>query len=434
MILEDRFNYSLNFYNKSENILEMALNEVPSYIPWKKLDICSNAPINERYDNLPELTKQMIRDGFPLGLVPMHKDLQEGLSSEEVEYTFTSGTTGDRVVNIFNQSWWNEAEKVSWKLNSHTASFTYPQKEAKLASSLNVGISCEEDLPYESRIVGNKLYLNEKISLIQWQNKHYARMVAELDLFKPVILEVNPSLFTRLCYWIIDNEVDVFSPEVIIFTYEFISGIHKRTIEKVFNSPIISSYGTTETGFVMMECEDGLLHQNTEFCRIDFHPLKECFGGRELGRILVTTFNNPWNVVIKFDTGDLVRLHPSGICSCGRREGMIVEVVEGRTSNCTFTLEGGLVTTKNLDDVISKIPPIRDYNMIQKNENSYHLGIMLSHEYKGLKDDITDTLKTLYGNKGRYDIEIVENLIQGPAGKFRRTQTEFNYDWSSLFI
>ena len=435
MILENRFNYTAEFMKDSEDILETAILKTPSYAPWKQFDPGTGFPVNARYDSIPELTKQMIREGFPKGLMPVSMDLQKGLDSEEIEYTFTSGTTGDRVVNIWDQDWWNRAEAASWKLNRHTASFSYPQKEAKLASSLNVGISCEEDLPFESRLVGNKLYLNEKINLIQWQNKHYARMVDELNSYKPVILEANPSLLTRLCYWIIDNDIEVYSPEVVTFTYEYISKIHKRVINRVFSSPLISSYGTTETGFVFMECEDGLLHQNTEFCRIDFHPLKDIYGGPELGRMLVTTFRNPWNIVVKFDTGDLIRLHKNGECSCGRHEGMIADFIEGRTSNSTFTEDSRLVTTKMLDDLLSGNEYIRDYNMIQNSPHEYTLTVMVSKDTpSGITGDIEKLLKSLYGNTGRYNIKIVDNILPGPAGKFRRTQIDYDYDWSSLFV
>src|SRR5215469_7074035 len=98
----------------------------------------------------------------------------------------------------------------------------------------------------------------------------------------------------------------MFSPGAIVFTCEFISAIHLEVICRFFSSRLISSYGTTETGFVLEECEKGFLHENIDFCRIDFHPLKDEYGGPELGRMLVTTFGNPWNAVIKFDTGDLV--------------------------------------------------------------------------------------------------------------------------------
>ena len=434
MILANRYHYPPSFYQKSTKTLETALSTAPAYRGWQPFDPGPGASVDERYDAVPELTKQIIRDHFPTGLIPNHKDVEEGLRLEEIEYTYTSGTTGERVVNIWSQSWWDAAEAASWKLNAHLADLGYPQKEAKLASSLNVGVSSEEDLPTPYRTFGHKLYLNEKINLVQWQPRHYARMAAELKSFQPVILETNPSLLARLAYWAIDEGVEMYSPAVIIFTYEFISAIHLAAIRKVFSSPLVSSFGTTETGFVLEECEEGFLHQNIDFCRIDFHPLKKEYGGPDLGRMLVTTFGNPWNTVVKFDTGDLVRLYPSGECACGRKEGLIAEAVEGRATNSTFTTAGGLVTTMALDQALARIPGIRDYHLEQNSRAQYELQLMIKGDPSAIIGEAGAALKSLYGRDGEYDVQICPNILPGQAGKFRRTQANFDFDAKGLFL
>ena len=427
MILADRYNYPDEFHRKSLEALETALNTAPAYRSWKELDPGAGAPIDARYDAIPELTKQIMREHFPLGLVPNYRDIDLGFLNDEIEYTFTSGTTSERVINIWDQDWWNRSEASSWKLNANTAQLEYPQREAKLASSLNVGISCEEDLPMEYRTVGNKLFLNEKINLIQWQPRHYIRMARELKSFQPIILEANPTLLARLAFWAIDEGMEMYSPFAIVFTYELPSLIHLKAISEVFKAPLISSYGTTETGFVMEECEKGFLHQNIDFCRIDFYPLKDIYGGPELGRILVTTFDNPWNSILKFDVGDLVSLHPEGECACGRKDGLIVEAIEGRTSNVTFTVDGGLVTTTALDRALAQVRGIRDYHLEQNSESQYELQVMLDNDADDAVDGARNALETLYGRGGEFDIKISKNILPGQAGKFRRTQANKDF-------
>ena len=440
MILASRYNYPKAYYEKSKETLETALNTAPAYSSWKSFDPGAGSPVDERYDAMPELTKDIIRDHFPVGLIPNYRDPEEGLRSDEIEYTYTSGTTGDRVVNIWSQSWWDAAEAASWKLNAHLAGLSYPQREAKLASSLNVGISCEEDLPMEYRTMGNKLYLNEKINLVQWQPRHFIRMARELGNFKPVILEANPSLLARLAFWAMDEGVEMYSPAVIVFTYEFISAIHLEAIRKAFTSPLVSSFGTTETGFVLEECEKGFLHQNMDFCRIDFCPLKDEYGGPELGRMLVTTFGNPWNTVIRFGTGDLVRLYNSGVCPCGRKDGLIATAVEGRVTNATFSTSGSLITTMALDRALAQVRGIRDYHLEQNSRTQYELLLMIDNHDTGkynnpglVCDDARQELELLYGRDGEYNIKTVPDILPGPAGKFRRTQANFDFDAGRLF-
>jgi len=152
-----------------------------------------------------------------------------------------------------------------------------------------------------------------------------------------------------------------------------------------------------------------------------------------LGRMLVTTFGNPWNTVIRFDAGDLVRLYPSGTCICGRNEGLIARDIEGRITNSTFTTGGGLVTTRALDNALAGISGIRDYHLEQNGRTGYELQLMVK-DGPNAADEARHALEGLYGQDGMFDIKIPANILPGPAGKFRRTQANFDFDVGGLFV
>jgi len=286
----------------------------------------------------------------------------------------------------------------------------------------------------ENRILGHNLFLNEKINVMQWQPRHLERMARELKIFQPVILEANPSLLARLAWWAWDEGQELFSPAAIILTFEFPSQSHLAAIRRVFAAPLISSFGSTETGFVLMQCEAGLFHQNVNFCRIDFHPLTARHGGPDLGRILVSTFNNPWAAILRFDVGDLIRLHPTGQCVCGRNEGLLAEAVEGRVANATFTTRGDLVTTMALDTLLARIPEIRDYHLEQHSRTQFELQLILTGSSAGVLDRTRQALESLYGQDGDFTLTVVSDLLPGPSGKFRRTQAKFDFDQKGLFV
>jgi phenylacetate-coenzyme A ligase PaaK-like adenylate-forming protein len=163
---------------------------------------------------------------------------------------------------------------------------------------------------------------------------------------------VNPSYLAKLCRYIATHDESVFQPDIIVFTYEYPLNLHIKQIQKVFDAPLVSSYGSTEVGYVFMECEFGKFHQNSKFCRVDFQPFKSEHGGPDLGRILVTTFNNPWYYIVRFNIGDLVRIDQQANCSCGRESGWILSAVEGRVKNITFTCDGRVVTLRELDNAL----------------------------------------------------------------------------------
>ncbi|MCJ7630841.1 hypothetical protein MUP77_00345 [Candidatus Bathyarchaeota archaeon] len=191
--------FSAEYYDHSLTVLETALNRVPAYELWRAFDSGRKYPIDVRYAPMPSLTKKDIREHFPQGFVPNNLDVNQGLASREIDFVKTSGSTGDSVTNIWNQRWWDASEKASWKLNSYaTKVATGNHREAILANPLNVGfISNDVELSMEKRRLSRFLYLNEQTNPLSWTQKYMDRMIHELDVFRPVILEANPSYLAR---------------------------------------------------------------------------------------------------------------------------------------------------------------------------------------------------------------------------------------------
>ncbi|MFZ4437702.1 MAG: hypothetical protein ACOYOS_04695 [Syntrophales bacterium] len=410
------------------DILEKALTELSAYKSWRTFDPGPRYPVDERYAAMPALTKQEIRDHFPGGFVPPGKDIKQGLDSGEIEFVKTSGTSDVSVTNIWNQEWWNESERLSWKLNSHSARLaTGIHNEAILANPLNVGfISNDADIALEKRRLARFLYLNEKTDPALWTPAFMDRMTEELGEFKPAVLEANPSLLAKLCRYIAGRGKPVFQPGLIVLTYEYPSVFHYRQIRRVFDSPIASSYGSTETGYVFMQCEAGKFHQNSESCRVDFQPLKSEHGGHKIGRILVTPLNNPWYHIIRFDVGDLVRLDESGDCPCGRNSGIILSAIEGRMATATLTLTGRLVTLRELDNVIGGLSGVDEYRLEQTAKDTYHLFIVSQvNDTDTLAGEASSLLEKLYGDGVRIAVSYENAMSPESSGKYRLAKADF---------
>ncbi len=423
-----QFQFPQGYYRKSLDILETSLTQLSVYKPWREFDPGVEYPVDQRYAALPALTKRDIRQQFPLGFVTESYNVKRGLDSGEIHFVTTSGSTDISLTNIWNQSWWDASERASWKLNAHAARVaTGEHPEAILANPRNVGfISDNVDLAMEKRCLSRFLYLNEKTDPVTWSSELMDRMIRELAIFQPVILEANPSLLAILCRYAANSKKEVFQPALIVLTYEYPSRMHYRQIKRVFNVPIASSYGTTETGYVFMQCEEGRFHQNTEFCRVDFQPLRPEHGGPQLGRILVTTFNNHWYYMVRFDVGDLVRIDESGRCSCGRNYGFLLSAIEGRFTNATLTCDGRLVTLRQLDDALSAVSDLDGYRLEQLSSGVYVLYVVSRRQDKdSLSAALTVILHGLYGKEAR--VLVVHEKVMSPedSGKYCLAKTLF---------
>ena len=420
--------FPTDYNKKSLEALETALT-LGAYQSWRAFDPGPSYPVDVRYAALPALTKKDIREHFPDGFVPPGKDVQKGLESGEISFVQTSGSADAvRVTNIWNQRWWDASERASWKLNSHaTRLATGDHPEAILANARNVGIiSDDADLPFEKRRLSRFLYLNEKTDPSRWTDGIMERMLHELDIFKPVILEANPSLLARLCRYAAGKHKSVFQPGLITFTYEYPSSLHLRQIRRVFRSPLASSYGTTETGYIFMQCEVGKFHQVSESCRVDIQPLKKEHGGPLVGRILVTTLDNPWYYMLRFDVGDLARLDERQSCPCGRKSGIIASSIEGRFINATLDCEGRLITLRRLDDAMGTVKDLDEYRMEQSAPGVYNVHLSTPRQDKDkLNRDVRQKLGKIYGKDADISIVYEDFLCPEDTGKYCLARTLF---------
>jgi phenylacetate-coenzyme A ligase PaaK-like adenylate-forming protein len=423
--------YPEKYYEKSLDILETALNRVPAYEDWKKFDPGRDKSVDERFKAMPFLHKTKIRDYFPDGLSPEDIDVTAGLENGEIGTAVTSGSSDISVTNIWNQKWWDASEKASWKLNSNASRLmTGSHPEAILANPRNVGIiSDNTELPMEQRRISRFLFLNEMTDPAIWSSSHMDRIIEELKIFKPAVLEANPSFLARLCRYAAENNRKVYQPGLITFTYEYPSQLHYRQIRRVFSSPTASSYGSTETGYVFMQCEEGKFHQNTDFCRVDLQPFKQEYGGPFLGRILVTTFDNPWYYMLRFDVRDLVRVDEEGTCKCGRKSGLILSAMEGRAMSVTLTCDGRPVTLRALDDSISTLDGIEEYQLHQLSEKNYNLYLVsLRSDKKLLSEEAVNLLKKLYGEDAAISVFYKDALSPEDSGKYSMAKANFPID------
>jgi phenylacetate-CoA ligase len=407
--------------------LDIALNRTPMYRAWRSFDPGESTPVDARYAALPALGKPDIRAHFPYGVVPQGLDLDAALARNEISFVKTSGTADESLTNIWNQNWWNDSERASWSLNSHAAGIcTGSHREAILASALSVGPRSEgAQIKQEDRILRSYLFLNEYGSPAEWPKGHELRITKELEDYSPVVIEANPSLLARISRWAWREGKVLFQPGLITLTYEFPSALQLRDIRRIFSSPIASSYGSTEAGYVFMECEHGRLHQNSDFCRVDLVPVR---GIEEphIGRILVTTFGNRWSPLLRFEIGDLARMSTDA-CPCGRNFGMTLLSIEGRLVSLFLTARNRPVTHRQLDETIASVEGIDEYQLDQVSPERVLLRLMASESRsaEAVRSDARDALHFLLGDGIDINVEIVSTLLAESSGKFLLAKRHF---------
>ncbi len=410
-----------------QSTLDRALLTIPFYREWKARDPGPSVPIAQRLAALPVLTKRDLRAHVPDGFMPDSRASAAGFASGDIEIVTTSGTSDDRVSVVWHQAWWDRSEREAARIHPALARlFSRPHREAVLTSPVCAGAVCHVgDASMAERTIGSLLFLNQAQDPTAWDERNVRRMADELREFGPEVLEADPAYLAIMARTARAAGLSLHQPACIVLTYEFPSRIHLRAIGRAFpDVPVVSSYGSTETGHVFTQCSHGTFHQNLETSHVDIQPFQPGRGDPAIGRILVSTLDNPWFTLLRFDVGDLARVRGGAPCPCGRREGLAIAAIEGRLRDVTFDTEGRVVTVKGLDDALDRAPGLTGYQVVQSAPTRYVVRFTAEPgEEAATAGAVQELLKGLYG--ARAEIQTLRENVISPeqSGKFRLSRS-----------
>lgn len=415
---------------RCEATLERALARVPFYRPWKAADPGPSVPVAKRLAALPVLTKRDLRAHVPRGFMDDTRSCEAGFASGDVEIVATSGTGGDRASVVWYQPWWDMSEREAARIHpALDRAFNAPHREAVLTTPVCAGNLCHVgNATMEERTLGNLLFLNQALDPTAWDEDQIRRMAREMGIFQAEVLETDPAYLCLFARAAVQAGLLLHQPRCIVLTYEFPSRIHYRQIARAFPGvPVVSSYGSTETGHVFTQCGQGTFHQNTATCHVEVQLLRPDRGDPGVGRLLVSTLDNRWFTLLRFDVGDLARVRTEP-CACGRTDGLALDAIEGRLQDITFDCDGRLVTLKVLDDALSVVDGLQGYQVEQA-----AIGVLLLHyvvepglDTSRLQDvecRLLQALREVYGPATVMEMRREASLSPEQSGKFRLAQT-----------
>ncbi len=232
----------------------------------------------------------------------------------------------ERTPLLLARGWWDAQETLALRQNRLVADVLdeFPSaRRVTINSPVCGGDICYSTLPTSAeRTVGNNLFLSLSRYPFLWNEADWEGLVAEAVEWQPLFLDVDPVygvLFARFCE---RRGIRLPSLRFILCSYEFVSVVHRRILQRVFGVPVFNLYGTTETGHLLMENEQGEMTPSLETAFLEVvEP-----DARNVGTLVATTLTNDFMPLIRYRVGDLVE----------RREQpyRTVYVVHGRRTGC----------------------------------------------------------------------------------------------------
>jgi phenylacetate-CoA ligase len=375
----------------------------PQNVPFVRSDLT----------RLPFITKQDIQHGFPVNFLGTGTDVDMLVESEAVELEYTSGTSETRTPLLLPRHWWVEQEKRALELNLHVARVLAKHPDARRVNLSSPACSseiCYTGVPsHDERVVGNTLFLSLSRFPFLWSNSELNRMVEEAMDWQPRFLDVDPVYGVVFALFCERHGIRLPSLSFILCSYEFVSVVHRRILERAFGVPVFDLYGSTETGHLLMEDASGEMRPSLETALLEVVDAAP----DGIGELAVTTLTNDFMPLIRYRIGDLV----------GREEKPYGTryVLHGRKVDAFLNSEGNLITTRHLDQCFVGTEGAAHYQVGKTSNGQWLLRIVPDRE--GPKPDAIAELHAriarLVQPEGDLKVELTDLLMPELSGKFR---------------
>jgi phenylacetate-CoA ligase len=391
------------------------LARVEEFLPrWRELPLYRAARRND-FLRLPLIGKRELRENFPDNFLRAGQNLDALLENKSVELEHTSGSSDERTAVLFARGWWNEQEARVLRLNRFVAQVleAHPRaRRATLVPPVCNGLVCFSNYTSKSaRTADTTRFVNQARIPFLLTAAEFARMAAEILEWSPQFLDLDP---VHGAWFALDCErqgIRFPSVKFILCSYEFVSVVHRKILQRVFGVPVFNLYGSTETGHLLMENERGEMKASLENA---FYEMVEPDEGG-IGGLVVTTLTNEIMPLVRYRVGDLVE----------RREQPYTTnyLVHGRARDTLLRRDGRRVTTLDIDGCFTGVNGFAHYQLRQRENGGCDLQFIPDREAPGAEElkAVTGKIENLLQLEDKIAVHLVEKLPPLTSGKFRLT-------------
>ena len=393
-------------------VLPRWLKEVPLYRATAAAADVNGTATLDLLHRLPLIAKADLRRDFPRNVLRPGIEIETLLAQNLVELEHTSGTSEERTPLLLARGWWNEQEARALRLNPHVAQVLAAQPDAR-----RVTISspvCNGDISYAGvpsraeRTIGNTLFVSLSRFPFLWTDEELARLAEETLAWEPVFLDTDPVYAVVLALYCERLGIRLPSLRFILCSYEFVSVTHRRILQRAFGVPVYNLYGSTETGHLLMEDDQGRMQPSLDTAFLEIHEPD----ARGIGELIVSTFTNEYLPLLRYRIGDLLARQEEA--------GRTTYSVHGRARDAFRLATGARVTTRQIDECFAGIAGVAHYQLRERPGGDWLLRFVPDRTPPSAEaqDELRARLERMLAAPGKLAIEETDLVMPESSGKF----------------
>jgi len=195
---------------------------------------------------------------------------------------------------------------------------------------------------------------------------------------------------------------------------------YRKTIEEVFGTRVIDTYGCSEGMQISAQCGVGsTYHVHALDVIVEYlDDNEEPVAPLQLGDLIVTRLHPGPMPLIRYKVGDVGIAGDTRMCACGRGYD-VMQSIQGRDTDMVITQSGNRLIVHFFTGVLEHFKEIDSFQVIQESLNSIILRVVPTGEFSAeMHQRIIDALREK-GADLNIELELVEEIPLPPSGKRR---------------
>lgn len=211
------------------------------------------------------------------------------------------------------------------------------------------------------------------------------------------------------------------SVRLVVYTSEYLTSWQRTRIGEAFSCPVVSEYGSVETGVIAYDCPCGLQHIAQEYLEVEVLGEDGVIRSAGKGQAIVTHFFGRKLPLIRYRLGDMIEiLEADRPCRHGML-GKAIASLYGRNNDIIISPAGNPLHPEIFDYIMRTVSGIKCFQVREGNPGqlTVFLEVLDGIASERVTEQVERAINAQLGDEFQVSVAVVD-LIQAPlSGKFQ---------------